>query len=625
MSAKAERRIVAILVADVVGFSRLVETDEASALEAVRAARSVVVDPAVADHSGRVFKTTGDGFLAEFGSVVDAVACAAAIQQRLASDPDGVRMRIGINLGDVVVDHDDLLGDGVNIAARLEQLCPPGGVLMSGTAFDQLKGKFHLPVDFDGEHRVKNIAQSVRVYSVRIDGVRHRVKAATTRFAPRRPWLAAAALLLLLGAGVWFLQPGATDTRKPSIAVLPFDNLGGDEATGRLASGLTEDIITDLARFPEVDVVARNSTQQFGGGGVDIRKVGEVLNVAFVLEGSIQRAGDQLRLTAQLIDVATGNHVWSERWDRPAEDLFAVQSEIADQVANRIGGGTGLVQTAGREAARRKRPESLTAYELYLLGTEALEQITPADNARALELLERAVEIDPGFARAWVELAHAHALAENFGADAAAAHSAAMAAAERAVLLDPLDAEAHAVLGDRLGAAGDFVRSEAAFEKALSLSPSSAEILSFYVGWASAFGKPERGAEIVDRVIRLDPNYPAWRYAVFVYAYFMAERFEDAARVAERIPADTQDRFRMVMKAASFAAAGREKEAESTAVAALAAFPDTTVQAFVSGPGWAEHERVLLAKWMAAAGFPACAGPEVLKGLADPFPVPGCP
>ncbi len=435
--------------------------------------------------------------------------------------------------------------------------------------------------------------------------------------------LTAASLLGFLVAGIWFLQLGDTVTRKPSIAVLPFDNLGGDEAAGRLASGLTEDIITDLARFPEVEVVARNSTVQFVNGA-DVRKIGTILDVAFVLEGSIQRAGNQVRLTAQLIDAADGTHIWSERWDRPAEDLFVVQTEIADQVANRIGGGAGLVQTAGREAARRKRPESLSAYELYLLGTEAIEKFTPQDNARAIHLLMQAVEIDPGFARAWIELSHAHGLAEGFGVDAAAARKAAMAAAERAVSLDPLDAEAHVVLGIQISGAGDFTRAEAAFETALKLSPGSAEILAFYACVASTFGKPELGAEIVDRIIRLNPSYPMWQNGIFGGAYFMAGRFEDAALMYERIPPGSLDKFRIVMKASTYAALDRKKEATAVVVETLGQFPDLTVEEFVSDPGWADAERVLLAKWMQEAGFPLCAKAEVVKALPDPFRLSEC-
>jgi TolB-like protein/class 3 adenylate cyclase/Tfp pilus assembly protein PilF len=618
----AERRLAAIMIADVVGFSLLVENDEASALQQVRETLSLVIEPLVREYMGRIFKTTGDGVLVEFGSVVDAVNCAVAIQKRLAAEQSRTRLRIGINLGDIVVEGGDLLGDGVNVAARIEQLCPVGGVLVSGTAFDHLKGKFHLPIEFDGTHQVKNISEPVRVYSVQLEGVGKVGKASIARLSRRR-WALAVMALILVSAGWWLLRPSETSATKPSVAVLPFDNLGGDEATGRLAKGLTEDIITDLARLPELEVVARNSTQKYKGG-VDVRTVGKELDVRFVLAGSIQRSGEQVRLSAQLIDAVNGNHVWSERWDRPAAELFKVQSEIADQVANRLGGGAGLVQTVGREEAKRKRPENLTAYELYLLGTEAIEQINPTDNAKAIELLERAVKIDPGFARAWIELSHAHALSIQFGADAGQSKQAAMAAAERALLLDPQDAEAHAAMGSRLAEHGEFARAEAEYEVAMNLSPGSAEILTFYTGWASSFGKPERGAEIVDRVIRLNPNYPMWQNGPFAYAYFMAGRFADAARLLERIPPDSTNMFRLGFHASSYAALGRTDDAKRIVERALSKFPNFTIEEYVSDPGWNEEEKATLAKWMQVAGFPLCAKAEVKAKLATRYPLPGC-
>ena len=263
--------------------------------------------------------------------------------------------RIGVNLGDVVVEGDDLLGDGVNVAARLEQLCPPGGVLISGTAYDHMKGRLSLPLDYAGEQQVKNISEPVRTYSVRMDGAKRGWSLQPRRF---RRWLPVAAVLvlvlLIVAAVIWWFRPVEHCRGQALVAVLPFDNLSGDDATKRLADGITEDIITDLARFPEFDVVARNSTEIYRDKAVDVRQVGKDLGVGFVLEGSIQLQGEQVRLTAQLIDAKTGNHVWSERWDRPADDIFAVQTEIAEQVTNRLGGGAGLIQTAGREAARRK-------------------------------------------------------------------------------------------------------------------------------------------------------------------------------------------------------------------------------------------------------------------------------
>ena len=608
-AARAERRLAAILAADIVGYSRLIEQDETATLEAIKNVRREVLDPLLAEHHGRIVKLMGDGAIVEFGSVVDAVACAVAIQKGVGDRQAEIAperriiFRIGVNLGDVVVEGEDLLGDGVNIAARLEQLCPPGGVLISGTAYDHMKGKFNLPLEYTGEQQVKNISQPVRTYSVRMDGVKPGWSLHARRFRRSLPMAAALlAVLLIAAVGVWWFQPVDAPAGKPSVAVLPFANLGGDDATGRLADGITEDIITDLATFPEFDVVARNSIETYKGKAVDVREVSNHLGVGYVLEGSIQRQGEQVRITAQLIDGNNGNHVWSERWDRPASDVFAIQTEIAEQVTNRLGGGAGLIQTAGREAARRKRPDNLTAYEFYLLGTEKLEQMTAADNQEAIRLLNRAVDLDPGLARAWIELSHAHNQSTSFGADRAAAQKAAMAAAERAVMLDPNDAEAHVALGARLGENGDFTRAKAAFERALRLSPNSAEILTFYAGWASTFGEPERGAEIVDRVIRLNPDYPMWAAGPFSYAYFMAGRYEDAAGLLERVPPDHYNMNRWAFRAGSYAALGRAEQAKATVKQALERLSGSYHRGLRQRSGWSEAERQRLIETMRPRG-----------------------
>ena len=535
-----DRKLLAILAADMVGYSKAMEADEAGTIARLKSVRAELIDPAISQHHGRLVKLMGDGALVVFESVVDAVLCAAQVQNAAAARNAGmpehqhIVFRIGINLGDVALVDGDVYGDGVNVAARLEQLADAGGVVVSGTAFDHLQGKLDWPLDFAGEQQVKNISRPVRMYRLRLDGKRPRW---TLRKAmPRRAGTAAAIALfaLLFGGGLWWFDQPAALGVKPSVAVLPFNNYGGDAATGRLADGLTEDIITDLAQFPELDVVARNSTQAYKSRSVDVREVANVLNVGFVLEGSIQRQGDRLRITAQLIDAKTGNHLWSERWDRPAEDVFAVQTEIAEQVSNRLGGGVGLIQEAGRAAAKRKRPDNLTVYDYYLLGTESIEKITVADEQEAIRLLNLAVEMDPEFARAWVELYHAHMILAGFGINPESNIKAAADAAERAVRLDPSDAEAHAVLGMSLSDKGDNARAKVELDMALSLAPGSAEILTFYTGYAAHFDEPERGAQLVDQVIRLDPNYPMWAAGFYAPAYFYAGRYEDALKTLER-------------------------------------------------------------------------------------------
>ncbi|ANY83674.1 adenylate cyclase (plasmid) [Microvirga ossetica] len=629
-TAWVERRLVAILAADVVGYSHLVEMDEAGTLAALKALRREVIDPLLAEHHGRIVKLMGDGALAEFGSVVDAVACAVAVQKGVADRQDGVLperrivFRIGINLGDVVVEGDDLLGDGVNIAARLEQICEPGGVLISGTAYDHLQGKIDLLIEFAGEQRVKNIERPIRTYRIRrgtsLPGV------LSFRLLTRRGLAAAAAILLLTGGAVgWWLWPAAPAyASKPSIAVLPFNNLGGDEATTRLADGITEDIITDLARFPEFEVVSRNSTGIYRGKAVDVRQVGKDLGVGYVLEGSFQREGERLRATVQLIDAKTGTHLWSNRWDRAVEEVFALQTDLAEQVANRLGSGAGLIQEAGRKAAKRKRPDNLGAYELYLLGTERLEQSTKDSNDDAVRLLRQAVTLDPTLARAWIELSWAYLGTVGFGADETTGRRAARDAAERAVALDPSDAEAHAAMGNAFGQAGDFVRAEAEYEESLRLNPGSAEILTFYAGWASSFGKPERGAEAADRAIRLNPHHLPWHASQFSYAYFNAGRYDDALHMIERRTPDQWSRGFSVRRAAVFAALGRIDEANAAVAETLKRFPGITIQGYVSTPDWSEAERQRLIETMRKAGFPACAPPETLAKLVKPVSLPEC-
>ncbi|RRH90966.1 adenylate/guanylate cyclase domain-containing protein [Mesorhizobium tamadayense] len=625
------RKLLAILAADMVGYSKAMEIDEAGTIGRLRAIRADVTDTAIALHHGRIVKLLGDGALVVFDSVVDAVICAAEIQKAVAArnagmpEPQRIVFRIGINLGDVALVDDDVYGDGVNVAARLQQLAEPGGVLISGTAFDHLQGKLDWSLDFAGEQQVKNISRPVRMYRLRLDGKRPRW---TLRKAiPRWTRTAAAAIVLfaLLGGGGtwWFFQPAPLGA-KPSIAVLPFNNYGGDEATGRLADGLTEDIITDLAQFPELDVVARNSTQAYKGKSLDVRQVASALDVGYVLEGSIQRLAGRLRITAQLIDAKTGNHLWSERWDRPAEDVFAVQTEIAEQVTNRLGNGVGLIQGAGRAAAKRKRPDNLTVYDYYLLGTERIEKITVADEEEAITLLNLAVELDPGFARAWVELYHAHNILAGFGINPESEIKAAADVAERAVRLDPSDAEAHAVFGMSLKDKGDNARAKVELDTALRLAPGSAEILTFYSGFAAGFDEPERGAQLVDQVIRLDPNYPMWATGFYSTAYFMAGHYEDALKMLERKTPDNYGKWGWVVRSSSFAALGRIDEANASVRETLKRYPDLTVEGMVNDFSLSKTERGRFIETMPLAGFPLCAKPEALAELAKPVRLPEC-
>lgn len=626
-----DRKLLAILAADMVGYSRAMEADEAGTIRRLKAIRAELINPAISERHGTVIKLMGDGTLVAFDSVVDAVACAAEFQksvaERNADLPEAERIvfRVGINLGDVALVDGDLYGDGVNVAARLEHLADPGGVMVSGTAYDHLQGKLDWPLDFAGEQQVRNISRPVRMYRLRLDGKRaHRPFLAMRSRSAKTVAAAIVALALACGgAAWWFLQPEPL-SGKPSVAVLPFNNYGGDEASGRLADGLTEDVITDLARFPEFEVVARNSTEAYRGKPVDARQVASALHVGFVMEGSIQRQSGRVRITAQLIDAKTGRHLWSENWDRPAEDVFAVQTEIAEQVANRLGGGMGLIQEAGRAAAKRKRPENLNAYDYYLLGTEKIENFTKADLEEAVTFLSRAVELDPGLARGWVELYHAHQILGVFGVDYEGNRKAAADAAERAVRLDPRDAEAHVVFAMSLADKGDMGRAKSEFDTALRLAPGSSEILTFYSGFAARFNEPERGAQMVDKVMRLDPNYPMWASNFFAPAYFMAGRHQDAVTMLDRMTPNNYQRWAWVVRSSALAALGRTDEAKASAMEALKQHPDVTVESMINEPGLSTIERNRFIETMPLAGFPACAKPEALAKLAKPVRLPEC-
>ncbi|RWC11712.1 MAG: adenylate/guanylate cyclase domain-containing protein [Mesorhizobium sp.] len=446
---------------------------------------------------------------------------------------------------------------------------------------------------------------------------------------PRRSLVAASivgVLMIIAGAAAswWLLGSPSTPIGKPVVAVLPFDNYGDSEATGRLADGLAEDIITDLARFPEFQVIARHSTQIYAGRSITSAEIGKALGVSFLVQGSILRRAGRLRITAQLLDAATGKHLWSDRWDRPHEDLFAIQTEISEQVSNRLGGGSGVIEEAGRIAAHRKPPSDLTAYELYLLGTEKLAKINRADVEEAIKLLKRAVELDPGLARAWVELYHAYGVMPSFGADFEANFRLAAEAAERAVMLDPSDAEAHAVLGFSFGDRNDLARAKMEFDTALRMAPNQFEILTFYAFLASSFGEPQRGAEMTDQAIRLNPNYPMWSRRIFAAAYFMAGRYEDALRMQKQMGQENYGRRMWVYRPAALAATGRTVEAKTALAEALKWFPDLTIEGFVSLPDTIEDDRRRLIETMRLAGFPPCAKPEALARFEKPVRLPEC-
>ena len=416
------RKLTAILAADVAGYSRLMGADEEGTLNRLKAHRRELIDPKIAEHRGRIVKTTGDGMLVEFASVVDAVKCAVEVQKAmreretdLAAD-QRVQFRIGVNTGDVIIDGDDIHGDGVNVAARLEALAEPGAICVSGVAWDQVRGKVAVSADDLGEKRLKNIERPIRVYRI----------APETETSER---------------------PTLPLPDKPSIAVLPFQNMSGDPEQEYFSDGVTEDIITALSRLRGFFVIARNSSFTYKGKSSDVRQVGRELGVRYILEGSVRKSGDRLRITAQLIDAISGNHLWAERYDRDLADIFSVQDEVTEGVVASI---EPELYMAENLRSRTKAPANLDAWDLVMRAMSHLGKSTESDGRAAIDFLEQAVGRDPCYARAYALLAWSKARIANngwSGGDPNVIYPAALAIAKKSVAFDHDDPWAHLALG----------------------------------------------------------------------------------------------------------------------------------------------------------------------------------
>ena len=441
------RRLAAILAADVVGFSRLMEQDETSTLTTLKARRKRVLEPLVSQHQGRIFKIVGDGVLIEFNSAVSAVQCAIELQRNMAEanselpEARHIVLRIGVNLGDVIVEGSDLYGDGVNISSRLEGIAEPGGVLVSGTAFDYIKNKVNANFEDLGTQKLKNISEPVRVY--RVSGV------------PR----------------VLVTTPEAL-IDKPSIAVLPFLNMSTDAEYGYFADGITEDIITELSRFRSFCVIARNSSFIYKNRSANVRDIGRELGVQYLLEGSVRRARDRIRVTAQLVEAATGKHLWAERYDRNVEDIFGVQDEITRTIVASL---PGHMEGAEQARALQRPTESFSAYDHWLRGRHFLNKGRSKDDVlQARSHFEKAIELDPSYASAYVELAESYyaEYQSPWTASREAAADRIFELSHRAVELDPHDSRTHLELAwSYLNVKGDLDLAQIQVDQALALNP----------------------------------------------------------------------------------------------------------------------------------------------------------
>ena len=490
MSEATRRRLAAIVSADVAGYSRLMGADEEGTLAALKAHRRELVDPKVAEHRGRIVKSTGDGILLEFASVLDAVGCCVEVQramaERNAATPEDRRMlfRVGINLGDIIIDGDDIHGDGVNVAARLEALAEPGSIAISGNVHEQVQGKIDSQFVDDGSHEVKNIAKPVRVW----------------RWSPTQT--STAAVAETVGDDALPLPD------KPSIAVLPFDNMSDDPGQEYFAEGIAEDVITALSRFRSLFVIARNSSFTYKGSAIDITQVAGELGVRYVVEGSVRKAGNRVRITAQLIDATSGTHLWADRFDGALDDVFDLQDQITEQIVVAVEPEIGVRE---RERARRKPPENLDAWELLQRGLSHLYRFNKADHTEAIRLFREAIALDPEFAAAHAHLAFAlwNSVMLGYAEDRAKATASARAAAEQAVSLDPNEPVAHYALGRVHVLTGEVEMAIGEMQTAIAINPNFARG-HFGLGWARyhGAGHAEQALPHYDTALRLSPRDP---------------------------------------------------------------------------------------------------------------------
>jgi adenylate cyclase len=581
-----ERRLAAVLAADMVGYSRLMEVDEAGTLARLKTHRIELIDPAIAKNRGRIIKTTGDGILVEFQSVADAVMCAADVQRRMlrrnldVSPARSIQFRIGINLGDVIVEDDDIFGDGVNVAARLEALAEPGGICVSGAVRDQVGDRLDdIAFEDIGDQSVKNIARPIRVFRVRLES-------ATT--APEA----------MKDAGV-----ATTLSRKPSIAVLPLANMSGDPEQEFFADGLTEDIITELSRFRDLLVISRNSSFVHKGKAVKVQEVAREFGVDYVLEGSVRKAGDRIRVTVQLIDAATDLHIWAERYDRKLEDIFAIQDEMTCAIVATL---PGRVEAATHDRAKRKQTGNMAAYECVLTAKVLHHRSIREDNAEAQRLLDRALALDPNYAHAhaWKGCVLGQMWTYGWCADRDATLQQVVAELEIALALDDNDSDVHRILAALSLTSNDHDKAAYHQERALALNPNYDLVVVQQGELLTWLGRPEEGIDWIRKAMRLNPYHPERFWNHLGRACFCAEKYAEAAEAFSRIT--RPDHTHHAFLAATFAHMGNAVAASAHTAEVLKREPNFSVAVYLATLHYKrEADRLRHQAGLLTAGLPA--------------------
>ena len=550
------RRLAAILAADIAGYSALMGVDEEATVAELKA-HQVVVLPMINEYGGRIIDTAGDGILAEFGSVLSAVKCAIAIQKTMAERNATVdssrrmQFRIGINQGDVVFDEARIYGDGVNIAARLESIAEPGGICISGKVHAEIVGKIEAVTHDLGPQQLKNIANPVPVFRVEPLGT-------SSKDTDGRP------------------QVGHAD--KPSIAVLPFTNMSGDDEQEFFADGLTEDIITALSQFREFLVISRNSTFVYKGKAVNIQEVARSLNVQYVLEGSVRKAGDRVRITAQLIDAVTDRHVWAERYDRELKSIFEIQDDVTSAIAATL---PGRVEAAAYQRIKRNPTESMAAYELVLAAKVLHHRSRREDNIEALKTIDRALELDPNYAHAhaWRGCILGQSWVHDWCPDRDAAWQTVKKELAIALALDDNDSDVHRVLAALNLASGDYKAAEYHQQRAISLNPNNDLIVVQQGELYTWIGRPQEGIELIRKAMRLNPYHPERFWGHLGRALFVAHCYAEAIDAFRRI--SRPDQFHNALLAACSAMLGDQASAAGHVRSVLALDPTFSVEAYL--------------------------------------------
>ena len=555
---RAKRKLTAILSADVKGYSRLMGEDELATVEILKQYRKIIGD-LVMDYQGRVVDSPGDNILSEFSSVVDALECAVKIQEELkgknANLPENRRMefRIGVNLGDVIEDESRIYGDGVNIAARIESLAEGGGICIARNVYDQVKNKLNFGYEYLGEHPVKNISEPVRVYRIETE----------------------------LKSNVLDLEKKVKLPEKPSIAVLPFTNMSGDTEQEYFSDGITEDLITDLSKISALFVIARNSVFTYKGKAVKVEEVGRELGVHYILEGSVRKAGDKVRITAQLVDATTGGHLWAERYDRNFQDIFALQDEVTQKIVSVL-----AVKLTEDEKERRACKCQTTcnteAYDHFLRGLDYFYSFTNKTNHQARKMFEKAAEIDPQYALAYSMQGNTHLMEWSLGwSQDRRKIERAFELAQRSIALDDSLPEPHELLGNIYLWQKQHDHAIAELKKAISLDPNNADWLAGLGGVLVWADRAEEAIEVIKQAMYLNPIYPPHYLWNLGHAYLLTERYGEAIETFKRALTRNPDFWPShILLAASYSALGRIDDARAEAAETLRINPEFTLESW---------------------------------------------